>query len=166
MNARTLVAGVLLGFAAATLVVLVVKEVRGPSGVAQGEASPRAEVAAPGDRQVAVYYFYGHKRCGVCRKVEELSRRAVTESFPDDLRDGRLVWHAVNYEAPQNDPLAREYGLASKSLVIVELQRGERGAWKRLDRVWQMVWDDRALMEYVRAEVATALRGGPWTMGG
>lgn len=110
-------------------------------------------------RQIVAYYFLGKTRCSSCRKIEEVSRRTIGESFRRELDDGRLQFLAVNIDQPENRQFIEKYRLESSSLVIVEMQAGKPVAWKNLQEVWTLVEDEPRLADYVREEVAAKLRG-------
>jgi len=125
-------------------------------------ANTQARVVAPSaavvdttpatpDRVVA-YYFHGNARCASCRKIEEYSRAAIEEGFPDELKDGRLSFEVVNVEEPQHRHFIRDYALVTKSLVLV-LKDGERQVrFKNLDLVWQLLGSRDEFKVYVQNE--------------
>lgn len=132
------------------------------------EAAPvrrKAKTGGEGVRKAAervtiiAYYFHGYARCATCRKLEEYSRQAVTEGFPEELRKGAVVFSAVNVEEDANRHYIEDYRLPNKSLVL-QVRRGAKSMeWRNLDRIWELVGDRDAFLAYVRGEMAS-LRGG------
>ena len=107
---------------------------------------------------IAAYYFHGYARCSTCRKLEEYSHAAVTEGFPDDARNGRMAFSAVNVEEPENAHFIQDYRLTNKTLII-QMQRGGKNLeWRNLNRIWELVGDRAAFLAYVKGEI-DALRG-------
>jgi len=104
-----------------------------------------------------VYYFHGTARCPTCRKFESFSSEALREAFAEALKDGRLEWRVVNIEEPDNEHFVSDYQLYSKSIVIVKIQDGKQIAWKNLKRIWELVRDKEAFMQYVKDEVSSYL---------
>jgi hypothetical protein len=110
-------------------------------------------------RTVVAYYFHGNFRCQTCRKIEALSREAMESGFPEDLKAGRLEWRVINVEEPGNEHFVRDYQLFSKSLVLVAKEGSKQTRWKNLQKVWTVVGDKEAFIQYVQDEIR-AYRGG------
>ena len=125
---------------------------------APSAARARTQPKMP-DRTVVAYYFHGNFRCQTCRKIEALSREAVESGFPGDLKAGRLEWHVINVEEPENEHFVKDYQLFSKSLVLVAREGSKQTRWKNLQRVWTLVGDKEEFIQYVRDEIR-AYQGG------
>jgi len=104
-----------LAFVVVAVGFLVFKEIRTSEGIASPlgtglTADPVSKEAPPvpgasppeGNRKVVAYYFHGRVRCISCVKIEKLSRKAITEGFSNDLKNGRLEFRDVNVEEPAN----------------------------------------------------------------
>jgi len=157
MTFRRFATGMLLLFVAASIVTLVVKEPKGNALSARTSAGISG-ASSNTSRQVIAYYFLGRVRCSSCRKIEEVSRRTIEESFPQELADGRLRFLAVNVDQPENRHFIDEFRLESSSLVLVEMQAGKPACWKNLPEVWTLVDDPPGLEAHVRNEVAAVLK--------
>jgi len=111
------------------------------------------------DRTVVAYYFHGNFRCQTCRKIEAYSREAVESGFPEDLKAGRLEWRVINVEEPGNEHFIQDYQLFSKSLVLVAKEGSKQTRWKNLQKVWTLVGDKEAFIQYVQDEIRAHLGG-------
>jgi hypothetical protein len=163
MKPKNLLAIGLLVFVGASVAVLVVKALR-PMPQGPGAAEPatsqgvtRPEPAEPMDEGVVAYYFHGNTRCPTCRKIESYAHEAVESGFSEPRANGRLEWRVVNYESPGNEHYATEYEIFAPTVVLVAMSDGNQQAWKNLDRVWELVDDKDAFIEYVRSETETML---------
>ena len=130
-----------------------------PSAVPTATAAPAQSQPSESDRTVVAYYFHGNFRCQTCRKIEALSREAVESGFPEDLKAGRLEWRVINVEESGNEHFIQDYQLFSKSLVLVAKEGSKQTRWKNLQRVWTLVGDKDAFMQYVQVEIRAYLRG-------
>jgi hypothetical protein len=159
---KTIAGIVLLVFAGASVVVLIVKEASKPGQ--PGERGTEAAVSAPdsqgpgatgetADRKVLVYYFHGSARCRTCRSIEAYAREAVETGFAEALRDGALAWRIVNIEEPGNEHFVQDFQLASRSVVVAELEGDRTIRWKNLPLIWELVGDKAEFLEYVQGEV-------------
>jgi hypothetical protein len=130
-----------------------------PDGVpAPSAARAKSQPSMP-DRTVVAYYFHGNFRCQTCRKIEAFSGEAVKSGFPEDLKAGRLEWRVINVEEPGNEHFIQDYQLFSKSLVLVAKEGSKQTRWKNLQRVWTLVGDKDAFIQYVQVEIRAYLRG-------
>ncbi len=158
MSARALLRGALLMFVAASVAALAVREFReaAPGGGARTSLGPAD--AAPG-RAVIACYFAGRVRCASCRKIEALSRKAVEEGFPREVAAGRVRFLVVNVDEAGNRHYVEEYGLDGSALVLVATRDGKTASWRKLPEVWTLLADEARFLEYVRANVASGLKG-------
>ena len=131
------------------------------SSLEAGDGGPGAEeaVMAPPSGVVA-YYFHGKLRCSTCRKLEALSREAITTGFAKDLDSGKLAFMVVNVETPETEHFVQDFQLTNKSLVLVEYRDGTVVRWKNLPKIWQLVRDPEAFVRYVQEETRTFLGEG------
>ena len=108
-------------------------------------------------RRVIAYYFHTTYRCASCRAIEAYSREAIESAFAEQLKDGRLVWKVVNVEVKGNEHFVKDYGLYTKSLILVNEARGKPTQWKNLEKVWQLLQDKQKFLRYVQDETRAYL---------
>lgn len=111
--------------------------------------------------RVTAYYFHTSYRCASCRKIEAYAKEAIETGFPDELRDGRLVWRVVNVEDKGNEHFVKDYQLYTKSLILVDQQAAREDRWKNLEKVWQLLGDKKKFHSYVVGEVRAYLSAHP-----
>ncbi len=92
-----------------------------------------------------------------CRKLEAVAHVAVAEGFPDALKRGDLIWQTVNIQEAQNRHFISEYGVFSRSLVLVKVKNGKPSEYKHLSKAWELLRDESALKEFVQSEVRAYL---------
>jgi hypothetical protein len=129
-----------------------------PIGVGPATALEREYAGTPGHYVVA-YYFHGNSRCATCRNLEQLSRQALEEGFPGELESGRLVFRSVNVDLEENRHYIGEFGLYTKSLVVVQMNGDTTVRHKNLTRIWELVREPDAFLAYVREETGAYLQG-------
>jgi hypothetical protein len=110
----------------------------------------------PVDGLVA-YYFHGETRCPTCRSIEAYAHEAIETGFANELTSGHIKWEVVNYEAPANEHFATDYEIVAPSIVLVRTTDGEATDWRNLSRVWDLVGEKEAFVEYVQAEAREML---------
>ena len=168
MRPKTIVTVILLLFVAVSVVYLVVGERREEpdKSTEQAETQPidarQEEQPDPNgkaaERKVVAYYFHGNVRCATCRTIESYAKEAVDARFPDALRSGALEWRVINVDDPANEHYVEEFQLTTRSIVLESVVGGKRQDWKNLQRVWDLVRDDKeAFLGYVQDETRAFL---------
>lgn len=173
---KSLLTVILLLFVAASVVYLVVAET---SSITATADSASAQTAANTDAATAdharsktrtalegkgrapaviAYYFHGTLRCPTCLTMEEYAREAIEETYATELDDGRIRWGAVNYDEPVNGHFVKEYELVASALVVLSDGGASKNAWRKLERIWDLVGDEEAFKSYVIEEVTNLLR--------
>jgi hypothetical protein len=157
MRGKSIVTGVLLAFVAVSILYLVVKERRTqPASLDRTEHPAAAQAseenvlnASAADHMLVVYYFHGNKRCYTCRTIEAYTEEAIKMGFPEELESGRLVWKAVNVDDPANEHFVEDYDLTTRTVVLVDVDRGSESKWAKLDRVWELVQNKEEFVDYI-----------------
>jgi hypothetical protein len=175
-KAKRSIGVLLLLFAAASLVVLGVKEQGRPdedarrptqSGAATSDQSDRSDRSdrsdepdqpPSGDRVVA-YYLHGNFRCASCNTIEKWSGETIRSAFGREIAAGNLEFRPVNYEEPGNEHFVTDYQLHTQSLVLVAYVDGKGTRHVNLTRVWELLRDESAFRKYVRDGVRDFLKG-------
>lgn len=154
MSPRAARSGGVLALVAALALVGGVLAAAPPSAAPGAAPAPTPTVVTPSvhSRRVIAYYFHTTARCASCRAIEAYSREAIESAFPAELKDGRLVWKVVNIETRGNEHFVKDYGLYTKSVILVSEVRGKPAEWKNLEKVWQLLQDKPAFLRYVQGE--------------
>jgi len=103
--------------------------------------------------KTVVYYFHGNSRCRTCLTIEKYTRQAVNNGFSDELEKGEMELRTVNVDLKENRHFIQDYQLFSRSVVLSRRQDGKETAWKRLDRVWELVGDESDFTNYIQDEI-------------
>lgn len=120
-----------------------------PGGVDTRSELPKSNETR---HKVIAYYFYTTKRCPTCRKIEEYTTESIETAFAAQLKSGKLEFHVVNVDEPENRHYIDDYQLTTKSVVLADYQYGKQTRWKNLDRVWQYVGKRQTFIDYIEDE--------------
>lgn len=101
----------------------------------------------------AIYFFYNDVYCDTCEKLEGYAVEAVKEQYSEMLASGELQWRSLDMTTPENEHYAVEYGLFSKSIVLVELEGDAEVRWENLEGIWDLVGDRNAYEEYIESSL-------------
>lgn len=147
---------ILIIFIIASVGYLVAKEYAGPfvnrsSEPVQTETQPTEHADG-----IVMYYFYGNRRCPTCMAIERYSKEAV-ESY---INNGKINWQTVNVEGAGNKHFLYDFSLSSSGPVLVEYSGGAVKRWLALEKVWQLVRNKVAFMEYIDVEIDKFINSG------
>ena len=107
----------------------------------------------PADRVVAIY-FHRTERCPTCRKMGSYSEEAVKQGFAEQVKDGTVEFHFVDYEAKKNAKLTKGYKVANPTLIIAKIVDNKVKEKKALEDIWNKVDDKPEFLKYVQENVA------------
>jgi hypothetical protein len=77
-----------------------------------------------GDK-VEVYYFHNERRCATCIAVEDESKKALNELYPEKMKSGEMIFLSVNIEDEANAALADKYKISGQTLLVVKGSKEE-----------------------------------------
>jgi hypothetical protein len=122
--------------------------------------SPVAVSHGAGDK-VVVYAAHASSRCLNCNLIEWLTKELIDEEFADQLADGRLEFHSVDYL--KDSAFASRYNISASTIVVASMNDGEPVKFERLDEVWTKLRDHDAFRSYIREVIRKqieAIAGG------
>ncbi len=115
-------------------------------------------VSAGGENDgLVVYYFDMGKDCSTCLNLESYTHETLTTYFADALANGAIQWRVVDVDVSEHGHFVEDFGLYTKSVVLARYADGAVVAYENLSRIWELVYDKAAYMDYVREQVDTAL---------
>jgi thiol-disulfide isomerase/thioredoxin len=107
----------------------------------------------PADR-VVVIYFHRTERCPTCQKMGSYSEEAVKQKFADQLKDGTIEFHFVDFEKKKNAKLVKGYKVADPALIVSKIVENKVKEFKDLEEIWTKVQKKPEFLEYVQKNVA------------
>lgn len=127
-------------------------------------SEPAAATPSPqpgSDRKIVVYYFHGTYRCQSCTTIELYTGEAIKEAFADELKSGALEWQPLNVETPDTKHFIQDYKLYTKSVIVSDVRADKEHRWKNLEKVWELLRNEKAFKDYVKQEIAAYLKEQP-----
>ena len=116
-----------------------------------------AAKAAVEAKTAVVYYFYTNTRCSSCKTIEAYTREAVATKLAAGYKDWKVEFKGVNVEDKENEHFVQDYWLNSKSVVVQKFSGEKPLKWAKLDKVWQLLGDKEAFINYVAGETEKLL---------
>lgn len=84
-----------------------------------------SETNAPASDRVEVIYFHGKQRCATCMAIEKNTKTVIDSLFPDELKDGTLIFKTVDISTPEGEWLADKYEVTWSSLFVNKWENGK-----------------------------------------
>jgi hypothetical protein len=109
------------------------------------------------DPELIVYYFDADFRCETCDNLKAYTLEALETHFAEELKTGTIAWQIHNTDRPVNEHFVSKYSLYSKSVVLVRMQDGKPEKSENLKRIWDLVYDKPAYIEYIRTSTQDLL---------
>lgn len=129
------------------------------SGSPAGPGPGPAELKAAGlpAEGVIVYQFHRRFRCEACHTLEAAINESLRTYFPNELKEGRLVFMVVDLDAKGNGHYEKDYDFFYNTVIVVDRENGRETRYKNLEEVWSLVDKKEAAMEFIRSHVADYL---------
>jgi len=102
---------------------------------------------------VIAYYFHRTFRCPTCLAIEANTAKTIDDNFWQRVAEGNLKWMPLNLDDPGGEKFEKQFDISVSTLVIARMQNDQVVKYKKLEKVWQLVGDDRAFSEYVKNEI-------------
>ncbi len=111
--------------------------------------------ALPADG-IVVVNFHPATRCNACREIGTEAQAVVEGGFGAELKSGAMHWRVINFEVYANKHFIKDYGLTTSTIVVVRRKDGRDVEWRRLDAVWDHLFEGPAMRAYLQEQI-TAL---------
>jgi len=100
-----------------TMIILVTVSMQLPCNAQESQAQTTSEEVKTA--QVGVYYFHFERRCNTCISVENNSKKAVEELYPDQVTSGEYFFQSVNLDEASGKETGKKMDIGMQTLVVV-----------------------------------------------
>lgn len=69
---------------------------------------------------VKVYYFHFTHRCATCNAVEEVTKSALNEFYPTQVKSGFITFQSLNIEEKAGETIAKKLKVEGQTLLFVK----------------------------------------------
>jgi thiol-disulfide isomerase/thioredoxin len=115
---------------------------------------PQAAMAADASTdRVVVMYFHRTQRCPTCLKMGSYSEEAVKSAFAQEIKDGTVEFHYIDFQDQKNEAIAKGYKVGGPTLIVAKVGGTKVAKHKNLSEIWTKVGDRPAFIEYVQSAV-------------
>ena len=69
--------------------------------------------------KVEVYYFHFTRRCVTCNAVENVTKEAIAEMYPQQLKAGKITFTGVNLDEEGSKAIAEKCKAEGQALLVI-----------------------------------------------
>ena len=70
--------------------------------------------------KVEVYYFHNTRRCATCQAVESVTKETLEETYPEEMKNGEIIFQSLNIEDDENESLAKKFEISGQTLLFIK----------------------------------------------
>ena len=74
---------------------------------------------------IEVLYFHGKQRCKSCVSIELRTKEMLDTYFAQEMKEGKIVFKAIDISLKENESIADKYEIAFSSLLVIKHQNGD-----------------------------------------
>ena len=75
--------------------------------------------------QLDIYYFHRNQRCQTCLSIEENTKNVLDQYYAEELKDGIIVMHIIDYEGDESKDLIEKYKADAPALYLTKVKKGK-----------------------------------------
>ena len=106
--------------------------------------------------KIEVVHFHATQQCFSCTTVGQFALKTIQDRFPEEYKNGTIVFRDINGELPENRDIVVKYQ-ARGSALFVNAITGEQETIQEDTRVWRLVTDEQAFMDYFEGRLKELL---------
>jgi hypothetical protein len=109
---------------------------------------------------LAVFCFHGKTRDQKSKNIEAYTHQILKKSFAVPLREGKIVWQVLCYEAPENARLKDEFQVTGPCIVLADgrSDRSEIVIKNLQNKVAKLADDKETFSAFIRSEIEASLK--------
>ena len=97
--------------------------------------------------KIEVVHFHATQQCWSCITVGEYALKTIKEKFPEEYKNGTIVFRDINGELPENKDLVMKYQAGGSSLFVNAITAGKDNI-KEDVTVWRLVSNESQFISY------------------
>jgi hypothetical protein len=106
--------------------------------------------------KIEVVHFHATQQCWSCITVGEYALKTIKEKFPEEYKNGVVVYKDVNGELPENRDLVMKYRAGGSSLYTNAIIAGSDNI-EEDTAVWRLVNNEKQFLDYFEAKIKKML---------
>jgi len=97
--------------------------------------------------KIEVVHFHATQQCWSCITVGEYALKTIKERFPEEYKNGTIIYKDINGELPENEQMVNKYQARGSSLFINTIIKGQDNIEEDVT-VWRLVVNEIQFINY------------------
>lgn len=97
--------------------------------------------------KIEVVHFHATQQCWSCITVGKYALKTIKEKFPDEYKNGKIVFKDINGELPENRDIVIKYQTRGASLFVNAITN-EKDNIEEDTTVWRLVSNESQFINY------------------
>jgi hypothetical protein len=97
--------------------------------------------------KIEVVHFHATQQCWSCITVGEYALKTIKEKFPEEYKNGTIVFKDINGELPENRDIVMKYQARGSSLFVNAIANGKDNIEEDVT-VWRLVSNESQFINY------------------
>ncbi len=106
--------------------------------------------------KIEVVHFHATQQCWSCKTVGEFALITIKEKFPEEYKNGTIVFKDINGELPENRDLVIKYQAGGSSLFINAITNDQDKIEEDVT-VWRLINNETQFVDYFENKIKTIL---------
>jgi hypothetical protein len=124
------------------------------SSMKKGDAT--GQLSTMSADKIEVVHFHATQQCWSCITVGEYALKTIKEKFPEEYKNGKIVYKDVNGELPENMDIVIEYQARGSSLFVNAIKDGKDNIEEDAT-VWRLVSNENQFISYFQNKLNNLL---------
>jgi len=112
--------------------------------------------ASQAAEKIEVVHFHATQQCWSCKTVGEYALKTIKDKFPEEYKNGTIVFKDINGELPENRDLVIKYQASGSSLFINAIVNGQDKIEEDVT-VWRLISNESQFVNYFENKLKTLL---------
>jgi hypothetical protein len=106
--------------------------------------------------KIEIVHFHGTHQCWSCITVGEYALKTIKEKFPEEYKNGTIVFKDINGELAENKDIVMKYRASGSSLFINAIKGGVDNIEEDVT-VWRLVTNEDQYTSYFQNKINSLL---------
>ena len=106
--------------------------------------------------KIEVVHFHATQQCWSCITVGEYALKTIKEKFPEEYKNGTIVFRDINGELPENKDMVMKYQAGGSSLFVNSITAGKDNIEEDVT-VWRLVTNEDQYINYFQNKINNLL---------
>ncbi len=98
--------------------------------------------------KIEVFHFHATQQCWSCITIADFTQKTLTNRYPNELENGRIVYRSIDIDLPENKEVAQKYNATGSALFINLIYDGKDHISEDV-AVWRLVNSETQFTKYL-----------------